>query len=189
MDIIDHSQDTKWDDPETDGRLKMQDVIERMIRKQKLNGAVLALITEIWNAPKPILIALTRKEMQQACYHLLIDVNAVKEEHDRLIADGGMTSGEAQRLAVATELTKIHKAEYTPIAAIAIPRFLFMASEKGLKDMKRHEENLKEYPGTSEWLKKIGLENKSSVQSSVEPIEPIMSQTAKMAQTAQMEIP
>jgi hypothetical protein len=173
MDIIDHSPDTKWDDPETDGRLNKMDVIERMIRKQKMNGAVLALITEIWNAPRPILKALTRKEMQAACYHLRIDIAAVKEEHDRIIDGGGITSGEAQRLAVAAELTKVPELEYTPIAVLADPRFLFLVAEKGVEDMKRHEENLKDYPGTSEWLKKIGLEQE-------EPIKPIMSQTETM---------
>jgi hypothetical protein len=173
MDIIDHSPDTKWDDPEKDGRLKMHDVIERMIRKQKLSGAVLALITEVWNAPRPILKALTRKEMQSACYHLRIDITAVKEEHDRIIEGGGITSGEAQRLAVAAELTKVPELEYTPIAVLADPRFLFLVAEKGVEDMARHEENLKAYPGTSDWLKKIGLEQQ-------EPIEPIVSQTTEM---------
>jgi hypothetical protein len=169
MDIVDNSPDTKWDDPETDGRLKMHDVIERMIRKQKLNGTVLALITEVWNAPRPILKALTRKEMQAACYHLRIDITAVKEEHDRIIEGGGITSGEAQRLAVAAELTKVPEQDYMPILALGDPRFLFLVAEKGVEDMKRHEENLKDYPGTSEWLKKIGLEQQ-------EPIKPIMSQ-------------
>ena len=135
------------------------EVRKRLMQKGKMSKEIMALIYEMQQGRRPELKALTRNQMDDACYELRLDIKLIKEKHDCMIESMGITSAEAQRLALIDALNNCADMKNTTDAILLSPEFLFFVADKGRRRKQRDDEAAQRFPNSGEWIAETGIAN------------------------------
>ena len=135
------------------------EVRKRLMQKGKMSKEIMSLIYEIQDRRRPTLKALTRNQMDDACYELRLDITLIKEKHDCMIESMGITSAEAQRFALIDALNNCANMKNTTDAILLSPEFLFFVADKGRRRKQRDDEEAQRFPNSGEWIAETGIAN------------------------------